>query len=87
MFFLKELYSNSPTIQEVNDDFRNVAADVQLFSLFDPKSMSFGGLKDIMIVKRASAIMGLPGDVLLILLVITVGYASLIHLWILVTQL
>ena len=60
--FVKELHADSPTIQEVNDDFKEVAKDLQLYSFFETKPTTFAGLKSVIIVEKTSAIMGLPGE-------------------------
>ena len=59
--FSKELWSDSPTLQEVNDGFKDFTEDLKLFSFFECKPMSFGGLKNI-IVMEASTTMGLLGE-------------------------
>ncbi|KAL8944383.1 MAG: hypothetical protein Q9211_000617 [Gyalolechia sp. 1 TL-2023] len=60
--YLDDLQKDSPAIQEINDEFRHCAGNLQLYSFFETKPMNFGMLTDIIIVKKTSAIMGLPGE-------------------------
>ena len=60
--YLDDLQKDSPAIQEINDEFRHCAGNLQLYSFFETKAMNFGKFTDITIVKKTSAVMGLPGE-------------------------
>ena len=59
--FVDDLHNDSPQIQRINDDFRHHAHKVRLFSFWETKPSSFG-LKKELVVKKASAIIGLPNE-------------------------
>ncbi|KAL8907431.1 MAG: hypothetical protein Q9207_001401 [Kuettlingeria erythrocarpa] len=60
--YLDDLQKDSPATQEINDEFRHCAGNLQLYSFFETKAMSFGKFTDAIIVKKSSATMGLPGE-------------------------
>ncbi|KAK4038973.1 hypothetical protein C8A01DRAFT_37090 [Parachaetomium inaequale] len=59
--FVKELIPGSGTLQAINDEFRHVCNDVQLWSFFEGVPTSTGPT-NTMIVEKESAVMGLPGE-------------------------
>jgi hypothetical protein len=60
--FVVDLRHESPAIQAINDEFRHYEANLQLYSFFETKPTSFGGIKEKIIVKKSSAIIGYPRE-------------------------
>lgn len=60
--FVDDLREDSPTLKQINDEFRHHAHKLHLFSFFETKHFSFGGLKKEIIVNEASAVMGYPQE-------------------------
>ncbi|KAH0566184.1 hypothetical protein GP486_000416 [Trichoglossum hirsutum] len=60
--FVSDLHQDSPAIQQINDEFRHVAANLRLYSFFETRPTTFGGIKEKMIVKKTSAVMGYPNE-------------------------
>jgi hypothetical protein len=56
--FVVDLHHESPAIQAINDEFRHYEANLQLYSFFETRPTTFGGIKEKIIVKKSSAIMG-----------------------------
>ena len=59
--FVDDLHSDSPAIQRINDSFRHYSEKIRLFSFFETRPFQFGVRKEI-VVKKTSAIMGLPNE-------------------------
>ncbi|KAK1764935.1 hypothetical protein QBC33DRAFT_545297 [Phialemonium atrogriseum] len=59
--FVKELLPGSGTLQAINDEFRHVCGNVQIWSFFEGAPTSTGPTS-MMIVERESAVLGLPGE-------------------------
>lgn len=59
--FVVDLGKDSPAIQAINDEFRHYALDLSLYSFFETKPTSIGGV-DTFIVPKTSAIMSLPNE-------------------------
>lgn len=55
--YAKELLPDSQTVADINEDFRHVCGDVQLWSFFEGSPTA-----GFMIVDKASAVMNLPGE-------------------------
>ncbi|KAG8157439.1 hypothetical protein KVR01_012823 [Diaporthe batatas] len=55
--YAKELLPDSQTVADINEDFRHVCGDVQLWSFFEGSPTA-----GFMIVEKASAVMNLPGE-------------------------
>lgn len=55
--YVENLIPNSEAIQTINDQFRHVHQDIQLWSFFETVKTSLG-----LIVEKDSAILGLPGE-------------------------
>ena len=60
--YVEDLYQDSPAIQAINDEFRHYEAKLQLYSFFETKPTICAGIKDMIIVKKSSAIMGYPKE-------------------------
>jgi hypothetical protein len=60
--FVVDLHHDSPTIQAINDEFRHYEGNLQLYSFFETKPTTFGGIKDKIIVKKNSAVIGYPKE-------------------------
>lgn len=59
--FVVDLHEDSPTIQAINDEFRHYEAKLQLHSFFETKPTNLG-IKEQIIVKKTSAIMGYSNE-------------------------
>jgi hypothetical protein len=55
--YVSDLGRNTGVIQGINEDFRHVAGDIQLFSFYE--TLKTG---NVMIVEKDSAILGYPGE-------------------------
>ncbi|KFY14348.1 hypothetical protein V492_02683 [Pseudogymnoascus sp. VKM F-4246] len=60
--YISELQSNSPTLLEINDQFRHVATDLQIISFFETATTAIGP-KKMMVVEKDSATLGYHGEI------------------------
>ncbi|KAG8158557.1 hypothetical protein KVR01_011679 [Diaporthe batatas] len=60
--YITELQRNSSTLQDINDQFRNFAADLSIVSFFETRPTAVGPRK-MMIVERDSATLGYVGEI------------------------
>ncbi|KAL8781299.1 MAG: hypothetical protein Q9213_006074 [Squamulea squamosa] len=60
--YVAELRMNSPAIEDLNDQFRNIAPRLQIFSFYETLPTPFGP-KNILVVSKDTAILGYPGEV------------------------
>lgn len=76
--YITELQRNSPTLQDINDQFRNISSDLQIVSFFETKPTTVGPKKMVrtvvrcfemilkssqMIVEKDSATLGYQGEI------------------------
>ncbi|KAM3498012.1 hypothetical protein MY10362_008654 [Beauveria mimosiformis] len=61
--YVAELDEKGPFLRELNDQFRHVAANLQIFSFFEALKTSLAGRISAMIVDGDSAKLGYPGEV------------------------
>ncbi|KAF2443909.1 hypothetical protein P171DRAFT_495793 [Karstenula rhodostoma CBS 690.94] len=62
--FVTDLHQDSPTIQQINDEFRHSAFKLAggIFSFYETKPMSLLGIGERFIVPKSSAITNLPNE-------------------------
>ncbi|KAI7777971.1 hypothetical protein LA080_002883 [Diaporthe eres] len=60
--YITELQRNSLTLQDINDQFRNIATDLSIVSFFETRPTTVGPRK-MMIVERDSATLGYAGEI------------------------
>lgn len=60
--YIAELKANSQTLQEINEQFRNIATNLQVISFFETMPTSIG-LKKMIIVEKDSSTLGYPGEI------------------------
>jgi hypothetical protein len=51
--YIAELKANSPTLQEINEQFRNIATNLQIISFFETMPTSIGLKKVVLISSNA----------------------------------
>lgn len=57
--FLADVANKSISAQRINDDFVRYANDLSILSFYETLPMSIGGLSAVMVVDKASAILGM----------------------------
>ncbi|KEF58876.1 uncharacterized protein A1O9_03719 [Exophiala aquamarina CBS 119918] len=60
--YIAELRANSQTLLEINDQFRNLVSNIELFSLYETRPTRIGGI-DVQILEKDSSSLGYPGEV------------------------
>lgn len=60
--YISELSANSPTLQEINEQFRNLAPSLSIISFFETLKTSIGP-SQVMVCQRDSSILGYPGEI------------------------
>lgn len=60
--YVSELKQNSPALQDINEQFRNVAPKLQLFSLYETLPTLIGPRK-VTVLERDSSVLGYPNEV------------------------
>jgi WD40 repeat protein/pimeloyl-ACP methyl ester carboxylesterase len=60
--FIAELQKNSPTLQEINDQFRKISLPLKLVSFYETEETEIGFRKTL-IVQRDSSTLGYPGEI------------------------
>lgn len=60
--YIAELKQNSPTLQDINEQFRNIAPQMQIFSFFETHQTAVGP-KKMMVLEKDSSILGYPNEV------------------------
>lgn len=60
--YISELKNNSITLQEINEQFRTYAPDLDIISFFETKESSVGPLR-IMVLQRDSSTLGYPKEI------------------------
>ena len=60
--YISELSTNSPTLQEINEQFRNLAPKVSIVSFFETLKTSIGP-SQMMVLQKDSSILGYPGEI------------------------
>lgn len=60
--YISELKQNSPALQDINEQFRNLAPRMQIFSFFETHQTAVGP-KKMMVLEKDSSILGYPDEV------------------------
>ncbi len=60
--YISELTTNSPTLQEINEQFRNLAPNVSIISFFETLKTAIGPSQK-MVLQKDSSILGYPGEI------------------------
>ncbi|KAL8769894.1 MAG: hypothetical protein Q9194_005323 [Teloschistes cf. exilis] len=60
--YIAELRQNSPALQDINEQFRNIAPHLQIFSFFETQQTAVGPRK-MMVLERDSSILGYPHEI------------------------
>ncbi|KAJ9500638.1 hypothetical protein H2202_003854 [Exophiala xenobiotica] len=60
--YISELRTNSPTIQEINEQFRNLSPNIKIVSFFETKATKVGP-SHVMILQPDSSVLGYPGEI------------------------
>ncbi|KAL8965919.1 MAG: hypothetical protein Q9183_003616, partial [Haloplaca sp. 2 TL-2023] len=60
--YVSELKHNSPALQDINEQFRNLVDGLHIFSFFETQETSIGPRK-MMVLERNSSILGYPSEV------------------------
>ncbi|MCJ1466023.1 hypothetical protein MMC07_004642 [Pseudocyphellaria aurata] len=60
--YISELKQNSPTLEDLNEQFRHVAPKLKILSFFETLYTSIGP-KNIMVLEKQSSILGYPGEI------------------------
>ena len=60
--YIAELKQNSPALQDINEQFRNIAPRLQIFSFFETQQTAVGP-KTLMVLEKDSSILGYPDEV------------------------
>ncbi|KAL8712658.1 MAG: hypothetical protein Q9220_003190 [cf. Caloplaca sp. 1 TL-2023] len=60
--YISELKQNSPALQDINEQFRNIAPKLEIFSFFETQQTAVGPRK-MMVLEKDSSILGYPGEV------------------------
>ncbi|KAL8833153.1 MAG: hypothetical protein Q9170_004455 [Blastenia crenularia] len=60
--YIAELKQNSPALQDINEQFRNIAPYLRIFSFFETQETSVGP-KKMMVLEKDSSILGYPDEV------------------------
>lgn len=60
--YIAELRQNSPALQDINEQFRNIAPKLRIFSFFETQQTSVGP-KKMMVLEKDSSILGYPDEI------------------------
>ena len=60
--YIAELKQNSPTLQDINEQFRNIAPKLRIVSFFETQQTAVGP-KKMMVLEKDSSILGYPGEI------------------------
>ncbi|KAL8736836.1 MAG: hypothetical protein Q9181_002279 [Wetmoreana brouardii] len=60
--YIAELKQNSPALQDINELFRNIAPQLQIFSFFETQQTAVGPRK-MMVLEKDSSILGYPYEI------------------------
>ncbi|KAL8747538.1 MAG: hypothetical protein Q9184_007585, partial [Pyrenodesmia sp. 2 TL-2023] len=60
--YIAELKQNSPALQDINEQFRNIAPRIEIFSFFETHQTAVGP-KKVMVLEKDSSILGYPNEV------------------------
>lgn len=60
--YVTDLEQNSPTLQDINDQFRNLAPKLQIVSMYETQPTSVGPRK-MMVLEKDSSILGYPNEI------------------------
>lgn len=60
--YITELKQNSPALQDINEQFRNIAPRMEIFSFFETHQTAVGP-KKMMVLEKDSSILGYPNEV------------------------
>ncbi|KAI4224789.1 MAG: hypothetical protein L6R40_008417 [Gallowayella cf. fulva] len=60
--YIAELRQNSPALQDINEQFRNIAPNLNIFSFYETQQTAVGP-KKMMVLEKDSSILGYPNEV------------------------
>ncbi|KAH8678438.1 hypothetical protein BX600DRAFT_493699 [Xylariales sp. PMI_506] len=60
--YITDIFKNSPALQLINDEFREFANRIQLWSFYETLKTRVSATSSVMIVERDSAVLGYPGE-------------------------
>ncbi|KAL8861841.1 MAG: hypothetical protein Q9178_001710 [Gyalolechia marmorata] len=60
--YIAELKQNSPALQDINEQFRNIAPNLDLFSFYETQQTAVGPRK-MMVLEKDSSILGYPTEI------------------------
>ncbi|KAL8901138.1 MAG: hypothetical protein Q9207_005354, partial [Kuettlingeria erythrocarpa] len=60
--YIAELKRNSPALEDINEQFRNIAPSMEIFSFFETQQTAVGP-KKMMVLEKDSSILGYPNEV------------------------
>lgn len=60
--YIAELRANSQTLLEINDQFRNLVSDIELFSFYETRPTKIAGA-NVHILQKDSSSLGYPGEI------------------------
>lgn len=60
--YIAELRQNSPALQDINEQFRNIATHLNVFSFYETQQTAVGPRK-MMVLEKDSSILGYPNEV------------------------
>lgn len=60
--YIAELKRNSTTLQDINEQFRNIAPKLQIVSFYETQQTTVGPIK-LMVLEKDSSILGYPGEI------------------------
>ena len=60
--YISELRTNSPTLQDINEQFRHLAPNVSLISFYETLKTAIGP-SQVMVLQKDSSILGYPGEI------------------------
>ncbi|KAL8888657.1 MAG: hypothetical protein Q9192_006143, partial [Flavoplaca navasiana] len=61
-YYIAELRQNSGALQDINEQFRNIAPSLNLFSFYETQRTAIGP-KKVMVLEKDSSILGYPNEV------------------------
>ncbi len=60
--YIADLKQNSPALQDINEQFRNVAPRLQVISFYETQQIAVGPIK-FLVLEKDSSILGYPGEI------------------------
>ena len=61
--YIAELRSNSATLLELNEQFRNLAPSIEVVSFFETQATTIGGVAKVLILQKDSSTLGYPREI------------------------